>query len=100
LSGRKILRSRVAAPPPHEPGSFPRWLRERGVQVIIVGSIGQRALDNLLHQGIEVRTGRPGATVEILLADYLGENCLRCKTAATISMDRRRKLTNAGWPII
>jgi predicted Fe-Mo cluster-binding NifX family protein len=72
LSGRKILRSRVVAAPPHEPGSFPRWLREQGVQVMIVGSIGRRALDNLLHHGIEVKTGRPGATVEILLADYLG----------------------------
>ena len=78
LSGRKIPRTRVVAAPPHEPGSFPRWLREQGVQVIVVGSIGQRALDNLLHHDIEVRTGRPGMAVEILLAD-----CLKGKLSLT-----------------
>lgn len=71
LPRRKILRSRVVAAPSHEPGSFPRWLREQNVQVIITGDIGQRALDNLRHQGIDVVMGRPGAAVEALLADYL-----------------------------
>jgi predicted Fe-Mo cluster-binding NifX family protein len=59
--------------PPHEPGSFPRWLREQGIQVLIVGGngIGQRALDNLVYHGIEVLTGRPGTPVEALVTACL-----------------------------
>lgn len=71
---RIVLRTQIVAAPPHEPGSFPRWLREQGVQVLIVGhkGIGQRALDNLIHHGIEVRASRPGTPVEPLVAACLG----------------------------
>jgi predicted Fe-Mo cluster-binding NifX family protein len=71
---RIVLRTQIVAAPPHEPGSFPRWLREQGVQVLIVGhkGIGQRALDNLVYHGIEVRASRPGTPVEPLVAACLG----------------------------
>ena len=67
---RAMVRSQIAAAPPHEPGSFPRWLREQGVQILIVGDngIGRRALDYLVHHGIEVLAGRPGTPVELLIA--------------------------------
>jgi predicted Fe-Mo cluster-binding NifX family protein len=71
---RVMVRMQVVAAPPHEPGSFPRWLREQGVQVLIVGhkGIGQRALDNLIHHGVEVRGGRPGAPVDALVVACFG----------------------------
>ena len=64
----------LAAAPAHEPGSFPRWLRDRSVQVLIVGrnGIGQQALDNLVHHEIEVRAGRCGTPVEALVVACLG----------------------------
>ena len=70
---RAIFRTQTIEAPPHEPGSFPRWLHEQGVQVLIVGSngIGQRALDNLVHHGIEVRDGRSGESVTVLIAECL-----------------------------
>ena len=76
---RVVVRTQIVAAPAHEPGSFPRWLREQGVQVLIVGrkGIGQRALDNLIHHGIEVRGGRPGTPVEALVAASLGGRLLR-----------------------
>ena len=58
-------------PPPHAPGLFPRWLREQGAQVIIVGGIGQRALAIFAQEGIEVRAGEPDASVEALALAYL-----------------------------
>jgi predicted Fe-Mo cluster-binding NifX family protein len=71
---RVIVRTEIVEAPPHEPGSFPSWLRERSVQVLIVGrnGIGQRALDNLIHHKIEVRAGRSGTPVEALVVAYLG----------------------------
>lgn len=70
---RAIGNSQTVEAPPHEPGSFPRWLREQGVQVLIVGrnGIGQRAFGNLVHHGIEVCTGRSGELVGVLVAECL-----------------------------
>ena len=68
---RKIVCLRPVTPPPHAPGIFPRWLREQGASVIIVGGIGRRALDLFAQQGIEVRAGETGATVESLATAYL-----------------------------
>ena len=67
---RAVLRSHVAEAPLHEPGSFPRWLREKSARVVIVAGIGQRALDNLVYHGIEVRAGAAGALVTELVAGY------------------------------
>ncbi len=68
---RKIVSIRPVTPPPHAPGLFPRWLREQGAQVIIVGGIGQRAISIFAQEGIEVRAGEPDATVEALATAYL-----------------------------
>jgi ATP-binding protein involved in chromosome partitioning len=74
---RAIVRSRVVEAPPHQPGSFPRWLREQGAQVVIAAGLGQRALDNLNHHGVEVRIGQPGAPAESLVAAWLAGQLTR-----------------------
>jgi predicted Fe-Mo cluster-binding NifX family protein len=66
-----ILATQTVAAPPHAPGLFPRWLREQGVDVVIVGGIGQRALDIFAQHGIEVRAGQPDAPVEALVTACL-----------------------------
>ncbi len=71
LEQRKIATIRPVTPPPHAPGLFPRWLREQGANVIIVGGIGRRALDLFAQQGIEVRAGMTDAPVEQLVTAYL-----------------------------
>ena len=68
---RKILGIRTLAAPPHAPGLFPRWLREQGANVVIAGGIGRRALDLFAQQGITVRAGQSGATVEELANAWL-----------------------------
>lgn len=69
---KTVLATQTVPAPPHQPGLFPRWLREQGVTVVIVGGIGRRALDIFAHHGITVRAGQPGTSVEILVAAYLG----------------------------
>jgi ATP-binding protein involved in chromosome partitioning len=68
---RTIINQRTVVPPPHEPGGFPRWLREQGANVVIAGGIGERALANFAHHGIVVRAGVADAPVEQLAAAYL-----------------------------
>ena len=68
---RKILGIRTVTAPPHAPGLFPRWLHELGANVVIAGGIGRRALSLFAQQGIIVRTGTAGATVEELAGAWL-----------------------------
>jgi len=67
-----VLHTEVLAAPEHTPGAFPRWLRELGVELVIAGGIGQRALANFAHHGIAVRAGWPDAPVAALVDAYLG----------------------------
>jgi ATP-binding protein involved in chromosome partitioning len=68
---KTVLASETTPAPEHQPGLFPRWLREQGVQVIIADGIGQRALANFAQHGIKVLAGQPDAPVETLVAAYL-----------------------------
>ena len=58
-SSNEILDETLRTPPPHEPGRLPMWLAEQGVDVVLAGGIGQRAVSLLESRGIEVRTGVP-----------------------------------------
>jgi ATP-binding protein involved in chromosome partitioning len=54
--------------PPHEPGLLPKWLSERGVELVMTGGIGPAARNLLAKRGIEVLTGVVADTPEALVA--------------------------------
>ncbi|MFZ5449901.1 MAG: iron-sulfur cluster carrier protein MrpORP [Thermodesulfobacteriota bacterium] len=58
-------------PPPHEPGVLPRWLGDLGVNLILAGGMGQRALSLFAERGIKVITGSPNQEPEALVQGYL-----------------------------
>lgn len=68
VTGREKL-----TPPPHEPGSIPRWLHEQGVTDIIAGGIGQRAIQILLANKINVYVGVAPKPSEELVNDLLND---------------------------
>jgi ATP-binding protein involved in chromosome partitioning len=65
------LRTEIVSAPGHQPGLFPFWLREMGVQVVIAGGIGRRALAHFAQYGIAVRAGAVNSAIEPLVAAYL-----------------------------
>jgi ATP-binding protein involved in chromosome partitioning len=72
----------VAAPPPHERGVFPVWLRNQGVTTILAGGMGPRAVQILQGFGIETVLGVEGGEPEQLVRAFLngslvasGEGC-------------------------
>ena len=67
----KIGESSLHVPPPHEPGVLPRWLGDLGVNLIIAGGMGQRALNLFAEGGITVVTGAPNLEPETLVQSYL-----------------------------
>ena len=68
---KKILKREDLEAPPHEPGLLPKWLAERGANLIIAGGMGQRAQDLFCASGIKVIVGAPGETPETLVNSYL-----------------------------
>jgi predicted Fe-Mo cluster-binding NifX family protein len=57
--------------PEHQPGLLPRWLAERGAELIIAGGMGSRAQALFAESGITVVTGASADTPENLVTAYL-----------------------------
>ena len=68
---KKIVKREDLEAPPHEPGLLPKWLAERGTNLIIAGGMGQRAQALFCEHGIEVVIGAPAETPENLVNSYL-----------------------------
>lgn len=68
---RSIISSELVQAPPHQPGLLPKWLSQRGAEVVIAGGMGGRARDIFQQQGIAVVMGAPSHAPEQLVADYL-----------------------------
>ncbi|MEJ5376468.1 MAG: NifB/NifX family molybdenum-iron cluster-binding protein [bacterium] len=69
--GEQVVKKELLTPPPHEPGVIPRWLQGMGVQVIIAGGMGARAMGMFQEMGIRVVTGAPMLPPETLVEQYL-----------------------------
>ena len=71
VDGNDIKKTETLVPPPHEPGVLPRWLHEKGADVIIAGGMGARAMDLFTQNGIKVIVGAPSLAPEELVKLYL-----------------------------
>ncbi len=72
----------VHAAPGHVRGAFPGYLSREGVDVVIAGGMGPRAVQIFEANGIEVVLGVTGGDPDTLVAQYLqgtlaatGESC-------------------------
>lgn len=79
---RSIAGVSMQTPPPHEPGVFPAWLAGLGVNMIIAGGMGRRALDLFAENGIKVVAGATGTAPDLVIkayqADALGSDEPTC----------------------
>jgi ATP-binding protein involved in chromosome partitioning len=69
--GKNVVCKELVTPPPHEPGVLPRWLQGLGVEIVIAGGMGQRAVHFFREYGIQVVTGAPSLTPDLLVEQYL-----------------------------
>ena len=79
---RTMTSTRMEAPPPHEHGVFPMWLRSQGVTTVLAGGMGPRAVQIFQRLGIETVLGIDGGEPEQLVRAFLdgtlvasGEGC-------------------------
>jgi ATP-binding protein involved in chromosome partitioning len=73
--GKNISRKLEITPPPHEPGTFPKWLHEQGATIIIAGGMGSRAQSLFNQNDIQVVVGAGGGDPDSIVRNFL-EGCL------------------------
>jgi ATP-binding protein involved in chromosome partitioning len=71
MEKKAIVRREDIPAPPHEPGLLPRWLQERGVNTIIAGGMGSRALGLFAERGIHVIVGATPGEPEAIIRHHL-----------------------------
>jgi predicted Fe-Mo cluster-binding NifX family protein len=71
MKQRKVVGKNIETAPDHAPGLLPRWLQERGVNVVVAAGLGQRARDLLSASAVDVFTGVSASDPDILVADFL-----------------------------
>ena len=70
-AARRIVNKELVIPPDHQPGVFPAWLAEEGVNIVIAGGMGARAQGLFIENRIEVIVGAVGDDPEELVMDHL-----------------------------
>lgn len=73
VDGNQIVEKNLMTPPQHEPGVLPRWLQGLGVDVVLAGGMGGRAINLFNQNGIRVVTGAPNLQPELLVEQYLNQ---------------------------
>jgi len=68
---KTVSRKELIKAPAHQPGLLPRWLAERGVDIVIAGGMGRRAQDLFAAQDIRLAMGAPAEEPETLALAYV-----------------------------
>jgi predicted Fe-Mo cluster-binding NifX family protein len=78
----EITQEQYLAPPLHQPGVYPGWLAEAGVNIVISGGMGGMARDLFQRNNIEVHMGvgveEPRSLVKKFLMDELETGANLC----------------------
>lgn len=72
---KKVTKKEMVTAPEHEPGLLPRWLAEKGVNFIIAGGMGSRAISIFRSNNIEVVLGAMENDPDKAIQSYL-DGCL------------------------
>ena len=76
VKSSKITSVTKEVPPPHEPGLLPKWLGEKGVDVIIAGGMGSRAQQLFAANNVKVIAGASTGKPEDIVKLYLGNSLI------------------------
>ncbi|MDP8267437.1 MAG: NifB/NifX family molybdenum-iron cluster-binding protein [Candidatus Tenebribacter davisii] len=73
VTDNKIINEEFVASPPHEPGTFPAFLRNLGCDTIIAGGMGSRAQNLFSQNNIEVIIGLSSENLKDLVETYISK---------------------------
>ncbi len=70
IQNNEIVKESLVNPPEHVPGSYPNFLAQQGVNEVLVGGIGQKAVDIFNKNNIKVHMGAQEKSMAALIDDY------------------------------
>lgn len=68
---KSVAARQVEKAPEHVPGLLPKWLKERGVNLVITGGIGAHALELLTAASVQVLAGVSTANPDVIVDNFL-----------------------------
>lgn len=68
---KQIMKEDFLEAPEHQPGLLPKWLKEKGANIILAGGMGSRAQNLFAQNEIQVVIGVPCETPKKLVEAYL-----------------------------
>lgn len=71
---KTVIGKEFLTPPPHEPGILPAWLAKLHINYLIAGGIGQRAVQILAENNIQVIMGVGPQESEVLIEAFLNDS--------------------------
>lgn len=71
INDSKIIKEETLKPPKHEPDVYPKWLADMGVDDVIAGGMGHKAISIFNQNKINVFVGVPHKSPEKLILDFL-----------------------------
>ena len=66
-----IVEKTAHTSPPHVPGALPKWLAEKGADMVLAGGMGSRAQQLFNSHGIKVLVGAGQVKADELVQKYL-----------------------------
>lgn len=67
----KITDEKMITPPAHEPGLYPKWVKEQGGDMVITGGMGPKAVTLFGQNNVEVIAGAPVMEPRKVVEAYL-----------------------------
>ena len=74
IEDNKVINEEFLTPPVHQPGVYPKFLADYGVEAIIAGGMGQKAQQLFAQNNIEVCFGVKADTPKKLVESYLNSS--------------------------
>ncbi len=71
VTNNSITNITVMNPPEHQPGTYPRWVANKGATDVIAGGMGQMAINLFNEAGVNAFVGAPIDTPTNLVNNFL-----------------------------
>ncbi|MEA2103599.1 MAG: NifB/NifX family molybdenum-iron cluster-binding protein [Candidatus Cloacimonadota bacterium] len=72
IENKKMIDKKVISNPGHAPGAIPKFLNEKGCDIIVTGGMGKKAQDFFIQFGLDYIIGVQGK-IEDVIRDYLND---------------------------
>ena len=73
VAEEEVTNKEVVDNPGHKPGYLPRYLNDLGVDCVLAGGMGRKAVDLFDKNNIEILTGVSGS-IDNVIENYLADN--------------------------